>query len=135
MKFYALVILPLGIDVSDNQAIEAAVAEQMKPFEMWQDDLPAGEWDYYWCCTKEWLEEAGVSLTDWPTALLESKYVVLPIDTLTESDVTCAIVTPQPEWFMSNSSYESDDITWPDRAISICKQFHGHHAVVAYCHG
>ena len=135
MKFYALVILPIGTDVSDSQVIESTVATQMKPFEMWQDDLTPGKWDYYWCCTREWLEEVGVSLLDWPTALLESRYVVFPADTVTESGVTFAIVTPQPEWFRSNASYVAQDLTWPERAIEICKQFQGHHAVVAYCHG
>ncbi len=135
MKFYALVVLPMGTDVSDGHAIEAAVARQMKPFQMWQDDLSPGAWDYYWCCTREWLEENAVDLRDWPGALRDSEYLVFPADTLTESGVTPAIVTPAPGWFENRDHHEPAAGAWNDRAIAICRQFRGHHIVVVYCHG
>ncbi|HEX7989075.1 MAG TPA: hypothetical protein VF513_02860 [Stenotrophomonas sp.] len=135
MKFYALVVLPMGTDVSDAHAIEAAVATQMKPFQMWQDDLSPAAWDYYWCCTRDWLEENGVDLRDWPTALRDSEYLVFPADTLAESGVTSAIVTPGPEWIEDRDSQMPATHAWNDRAIDICRQFPGHHIVVVYCHG
>lgn len=103
MKFHTLVILPSGTDVADGEAIESAVAKQMKPFEMWQDDLRPGEWDYYCCCTREWLVANGISVLDWPTALPNSEYLVFPADTLTGSDVTSAVVTHSRSGFRARA--------------------------------
>jgi hypothetical protein len=135
MKFYATLILPLGIDVTDDAAIEASVAQQMKPFEMWQDDELPGEWDYYECCTKAWLEQRDFGSSSWTTALPGSQLVVFPAETLTRDDVTLALVSPQPAWFRRKGIYESEDPTWPYVAIEICRKHQGHHAVVLMCHG
>ncbi|RDZ28039.1 hypothetical protein [Lysobacter silvisoli] len=135
MKFYALLILPLGTDVYDGSAVEAAAARLMQPFEMWRDDGPPGEWDYYWCCTREWLVEHGEDLAEWPAALADAGHLVVPVDALCEGDATFAVVTPEPGWFNSRATYTDDDAAWGGRAVEIFRGFPGHYAVLAYCHG
>lgn len=137
MKFYALIILPREIDIADPDAIESAAASQMKPFQMWQDDIPVGKrhWDYYWCCTKEWLTESQIDFTGYPTALADHPYLLFPAETLTMDGVVDAIVSPEREWLQSESTYETEDPCWPSKAIEICKRFAGHYVVLAYCHG
>lgn len=135
MKFYALVILPLGTQVYDVPDVEAATAALMKPFEMWQDDRPPGEWDYYWCCTRDGLKEHGEDVSQWPTALADTEHLVVPVDTVTANELTYAVVTPQQEWFNSKATHTAGDPTWPDRALGVCRRFAGHHAVLVFCHG
>lgn len=135
MKFYALLILPPGTDVYDGPAVEAAAARLMQPFEMWQDDGPPGEWDYYWCCTRAWLQEHGEDLAEWPAALVGVEHLVVPVDALTEGDMTFAVVTSEPAWFNSRATYTEEDPDWAGRALGICRGFAGQHAVLAYCHG
>jgi hypothetical protein len=49
MKYFALLILPPGTDVAAPESVERAASEMMKPFRMWDDDVPVenGHWDYY----------------------------------------------------------------------------------------
>jgi hypothetical protein len=49
VKFFSLLILPQGININDTDSIESAAATMMKPFRMWEDDVPAAcaHWDYY----------------------------------------------------------------------------------------
>jgi len=40
-KYFVLLILPIGTDVADPAAVERVASEMMRPFEMWQEDVPA----------------------------------------------------------------------------------------------
>jgi hypothetical protein len=137
MKFYALIVLPKEADISRVSEIEEAAALLMKPFKMWEDDVPVGRqhWDWYWCCTKEWLEQSNISFSEYSTALPDHPYLVFPAETLSEEGVVDSVVTPDGEWVRSKSPYTMEDPTWPQKAVSLCNGFSGHYAVLAYCHG
>lgn len=137
MKFFATLILPMEADISDRKSVERFSAEMMRPFKMWEDDIPAenGCWDYYWCCTKEWMEESRIGYSSYRGIPAGQPFVLFPADRITAEGVTDSIVTPNGEWLRSKASYTEDDPSWTASAIGICRSFPGHFAVLAYCHG
>lgn len=137
MKYFALLILPPGTDITDSKAIESAASAMMQPFKMWEDDIPAerGRWDYYWCCTKAWMDESNLSYACYSGIAADQPYIVFPVEQLDAEGVADSLVTPNGEWYRSKATYTEDDPDWPDKALAICRAFHRHYAVLAYCHG
>ena len=137
MKYFALIILPIDINPLDSQSIESAAAEMMGPFKMWEDDTPIGNarWDYYWCCTKEWMDQSQLSYSAYAGIPEAQPLVVFPVDQLTAEGVTYSVLTPHGDWYRSKATYEKADPSWDAEALRICRSFGGHFGVLAYCHG
>jgi|GEM_PF-1699081 len=137
MKFFAILILPTNIDANNAESIEKSASELMRPFKMWEDDIPAerGRWDYYWCCTKEWMDESQISYSAYVGVPSHQSLIVFPVETLSGDGITDSIITPNGEWHRSRATYTEDDPSWEAKALGICKSFPGHFCVLAYCHG
>ncbi|MEK8035055.1 hypothetical protein AACH06_29920 [Ideonella sp. DXS29W] len=137
MMFFAILILPMGTDVTDEKSVEQAASELMRPFEMWKDEIPveSGHWDYYWCCSKEWMDESQISYSAYTGIPVDQPLVVFPVEQLSVEGVTDSIVTPRGEWIRSKSTYVEEDPPWDAKALGVCRSFPGHFGVLAYCHG
>lgn len=137
MKYFALLILPEDTDATDPSAVERAAFEMMKPFKMWQDDVPVenGHWDCYWCCTKEWMDQSQLSYACYSGVPAAQSLIVFPVEQLSAEGVTDSLVTPGGEWHRSKATYTENDPGWEAKALGICLSFPGHFAVLAYCHG
>jgi len=137
MKFFAIVILPKGTDETDAKQVEQAASSLMQPFKMWEDDVPVenGQWDYYWCCSREWMEESRISYFAYKGIPESQPLVVFPVAHLSNEGITDSIVTPTGEWHRSKATYEEEDPSWDAKASGILRAFPGHFGVLAYCHG
>ena len=137
MKYFAKLILPKGIDAASADQLEHFAAELMRPFKMWEDDIPAkdGHWDHYRCCTKEWLDEKNIDCSTYESISANQSLLVFPVDKIPAECVTDSIVTPNKEWHRSRSTYSEEDHSWREKALAIYKSFTGHDGVLAYCHG
>ncbi|MDB0566546.1 hypothetical protein AB6Q13_11500 [Ralstonia solanacearum] len=137
MKYFTLIILPNSIDPLDTSSIERVAAEMMNLFKMREDDTPVenAHWDYYWCCTKEWMDQSQLSYSTYVGVPPAQPLVVFPVDQLTAEGVTYSVLTPNGEWHRSKATYEREDSSWEAEALRICRAFAGHFAVLAYCHG
>ena len=137
MKFFAVLILPKDIDLNTEKSVEHATSALMRPFKMWEDDVPVenGRWDYYWCCTKEWMNESHLDYSAYPSASNEQAPIVFPVDQLTSEGVPYSIITPEGEWHRSKATYVDADPSWELEALNICRSFPGSFGVLLYCHG
>ncbi len=137
MKYFTLIILPSGMDPLDTSAVELIAAEMMNPFQMWEDDTPVenARWDYYWCCTREWMDQNQLSYSAYVDVPQAQPLVVFPVDQLTAEGITYSVLTPHGTWHRSKATYEREDPSWEAEALRICRAFVGHFAVLAYCHG
>ncbi len=137
MQFFALIILPEGTDPLDRDGVERAASGIMRRFRMWEDDTPieTAHWDYYQCCTKDWMRENGVSDRCYPGVPQAQPLVVFPVEHLGADGVTDSVVTPDGEWHRSRATYTKGDPQWADAALRICRSYAGHVAVLAFCHG
>jgi hypothetical protein len=81
------------------------------------------------------MEQSQVSYPAYSGTPTEHPYVIFPVELLTEEGVTDSVLTPDGKWHRSKSTYATEDPSWPAKALSICEPFHGHFAVLAYCHG
>lgn len=137
MKFFAILILPKHTNASDARLVEHTASVLMRPFKMWEDDVPAenGFWDYYWCCTKEWMEERRIDHAAYPSTVSRQAPIVFPVAQVPLAGMTDSIITPNGEWHRSKGSYAEEDPSWAPEALNICRSFAGHFAVLLYCHG
>ena len=140
MKFFAIIILPTSVDVQSTDSVERAAAEMMQPFKIWDEDDPMppghqGHWDYFWCCSTEWMEQGGRECGMYGDPPLGQENLVFPTERVTAEGVADSIVTPAGEWHRSNATYSLEDPTWGHKALSTLRAHPGHFAVLAYCHG
>ena len=137
MKFFAILILPTETDATDEKSVKHAASELMRPFEMWKDEVPVenGRWDYYWCCSKEWMDENQFSYSAYTGIPSGQSLVVFPVEELTAGCAADSIVSPSGEWIRSKATYTEEDPLWDAKALGIFKSFPGHFGVLAYCHG
>ncbi|MHA6834242.1 hypothetical protein [Ralstonia pseudosolanacearum] len=117
--------------------MERVAALMMNPFKMWEDDTPIenAQWDYYWCCTREWMDQRQLSYSAYAGIPQTQPLVVFPVDQLTAEGLTDSVLTPHGDWYRSKATYEREDPSWETEALGICRSFAGHFAVLAYCHG
>lgn len=137
MKFFALLVLPQDIDGRDAELIQRAASALMRPFKMWEDDVPVkdGHWDYFWCCTKEWMEQTQMDYAQYTGVPPDQPFIIFPIEQIGIEGIPDSIVTPDGKWHRSNSTYTQEDASWKIRALHVLRSFPGHLAVLAYCHG
>lgn len=135
-KFFVLLILPIGTDVTDSEAVERVALEMMTPFRMREDEVPTrgGYWDYFFCCTKKWMDDSQLSYSEYAVSA-EQSLVLFPAEQLGPDGVANVIVTPKGEWHGSAATYTTSDSGWEARALEIFHSYRGHSAVLAYCHG
>jgi len=137
MKFFAVLILPRDIDPADAKSVEHCASVLMRKFKMWEDDTPVedGHWDYYCCCTKEWMNECRLDCSAYPSTSSEQAPIVFAVDQLQPESVTDSIITPRGEWHRSKATYNEEDPLWGLKALSIFRSFPGYFGVLLYCHG
>ena len=137
MKFFALLILPQDIDGRDAESVWRAASALMRPFKMWEDDVSVkdGRWDYFWCCTKEWMEQSQIDCTVYTGISVDQPFIMFPVEKLPVEGIPDSIVTPNREWHRSQATYTRQDPEWEARALNVLRAFSGHLAVLAYCHG
>lgn len=137
MKFFAILILPCGIDPTDSKMVEHTASVLMRPFKMWEEDVSAanGRWDYYWCCTKEWMNESHLDFAAYQSASSEQAPIVFALDELTADGVTDSIITPDGEWHRSMATYTEEDPLWESKALRVFSSFPGHFGALLFCHG
>lgn len=137
MKFFAVLILPMGVDSTDPKMVEHTASALMRPFKMWEDDVPVenGHWDYYWCCTKEWMTDSRLDFAAYPSASSDQAPMVFALDQVSSDGVTDSIITPNGEWHRSKATYTEEDALWESKALSIFRSFPGHSGVLLFCHG
>jgi len=130
-NYFAIAILPAQVDVSDEFAVESAVAELMAPLNAVA--LPNGtkRWDSYACCRRnsypEWAVNYGGLLED-------NRLFLFAAEGLTQAGVPYAVVTPAPAWFQSGATRQQpEDPGWNARAIELCLRHAGHAAVLLEC--
>ena len=135
MKFFTIIVLPTSVDTRSTEAVQRAVGELMRPFEIWDRDDPMppahnGHWDGYFCCSKEWLVES-----DRASDVYDGQEdLVFPVDRITSDGVVHAIVTPAGEWHESRATYTRVDPDWNEKALALFRAHAGHFGVLAYCH-
>lgn len=137
MKFFAIVILPKAVDPSNTAMVELAVSELMQPFKMWEDDISEGEghWDYYWCCTRDWMDQSECDYSAYAITPADQPLVIFQVEHLSASGVTPAVISPTGEWYQSKATYAKEDHSWEPVCLTICSSFPGHLAILVYCHG
>ena len=150
MKFFTLVILPLGAGLCSEEAVAAAVRPLMWPF---RDRTSIGpehdeaadfdsahnlaRWDAYSLYPGKELDHYGYAAQ--PPADPDAMLIV-PVSTITADDLAqrfghAAIVTPAGEWIDSPGTRAIDEAAWRHAAGSALARCNGHHGVLLFCHG
>lgn len=135
MKFFTLVVLPAGTDVSSATEISAAVKTLMWPYrdrtcfplsegesEDDPDLIQKGRWDGYIEYARPQAERAGYDVASVPD---ERSHVLYPLDGVTSADFglgtrfgTPAVLTPDGQWLRYPSLREPNYEEWVPRAAS-----------------
>ena len=151
MKFFTLVVLPAGTDVSSATEISAAVKKLMWPYrdrtcfplsegesENDPDLIRKGRWDGYIEYARPQAERAGYDVGAVPS---ERSHVLYPLDGVTSADFgpgtrfgMPAVLTPDRQWLRYPSLKQPNYEEWVPRAASAVAPYASHHGALLFCH-
>lgn len=130
-KYYAVVILPKEIDVTDDLKVKQAVSKAIEPFTLKGTSAENNRLDSYSYCEKKECEEW---IPNYGDILENSSLFVFRAEALTPAGVPYVIVTPEPKWIQSKATVQHpEDPGWIPSAVDLCKSYHGHYAVLIHC--